>query len=163
MKILLLLRHAKSSWKDPDLPDFNRPLNGRGRRAAKTIGRYIKENDLEPELVLSSPAVRARETIDIALRAARLRVEVRYDERIYEADAQRLMEVISQIEENLTSVMVVGHNPGIEELLRLLTGCSEHMATAALAKIRFSEPDKWSKIAAVKGSLELIKPKEIRD
>ena len=162
MKILMLLRHAKSSWKDVSLSDFERPLNGRGRKAAETIGRYISRNRLEPELVLSSPAVRARETIGIVVKAAKLRAEVRYDERIYEADPERLMEMVSQIEENLTSVMVVGHNPGIEEFLELLTGSSEHMATAALAKISFSEADKWSKVSTGKGSLEqIVRPKGI--
>ena len=77
MKILMLLRHAKSSWKDTSLSDFDRPLNGRGRKAAETIGRYLRNNGLEPELVLSSPAVRARETIGIVARAARLQAELR--------------------------------------------------------------------------------------
>jgi phosphohistidine phosphatase len=162
MKILMLLRHAKSSWKDTSLSDFERPLNERGRKAAETIGRYIRKNGLEPELVLSSPAVRARETIGIVVKAARLQAELRYDERIYEADSLRLTEVVSQVDEDFTSVMIVGHNPGMEELLELWTGYSEHMVTAALAKIQFSEADKWSKVSAAKGSLELmIAPKEI--
>ena len=94
--------------------------------------------------------------------AAKLATELRYDERIYEADALRLLEVISQIEENFNSVLLVGHNPGMEELLELLTGCSEHMSTATLAQIYLKGVDKWSKVSQGKATLELIvKPKQI--
>ena len=162
MKILLLLRHAKSSWKDKYQRDFDRPLNDRGKKAAETIGQYIRKEGISPELVLSSTAVRARQTTDIVLRAARLQSELRYDERIYEASPSRLMEVISQIDEKLSSVLLVGHNPGMEELLNLLTASSEHMATATLAKIRLDGADKWTRIAAGKGNVDLIiRPREI--
>ena len=162
MKILLLLRHAKSSWKNKSLKDFDRPLNERGKRDAKAIGRLIRKEEIVPDLVLSSPAVRARETTAIVLATAKLATELRYDERIYEADALRLLEVISQIEENFNSVLLVGHNPGMEELLELLTGCSEHMSTATLAQIYLKGVDKWSKVSQGKATLELIvKPKQI--
>ena len=161
MKILLLLRHAKSSWKDKGLKDFDRPLNERGKRDAKAIGTLIRKEEIVPDLVLSSPAVRARETTAIVLATAKPATELRYDERIYEADALRLLEVISQIEENFNSVLIVGHNPGMEELLELLTGCSEHMSTATLAQIYLKGVDKWSKVSRGKATLELIvKPKQ---
>jgi phosphohistidine phosphatase len=161
MKTLVILRHAKSSWKDASLQDFNRPLNSRGKRAAEVIGRFIRKQKLKPDLVLSSPAVRARETIDIVLKSARLQVELRYDERIYEADPMRLLEVISQVEEDRKVVLLVGHNPGLEELLKFLTGQPEHLPTAALVKITLGT-DKWSEISAKKGKLEwLVKPKEL--
>src|SRR5215203_2254928 len=122
MKTLFLLRHAKSSWRDQTLPDFERALNGRGERAAEDIGRYLKTKSIVPELVLSSPAVRARDTLAIVSKAAKWTTEVRYDQRIYEASGLRLAEVLSQIEDDRNVVMMVGHNPGMEELLTLLTG-----------------------------------------
>ncbi len=162
MKILLLLRHAKSSWKDESLSDFERPLSERGKKASQAIGRYIRKQKMMPDLVLSSPAVRARETTGIITTTAKLTAEIRYDQRIYEADALRLVHIISQIESNFGSVLLVGHNPGIEELLGLLTGSSQHMPTAALAKIRLEGANDWSEISQAKAILELmIKPKDI--
>jgi len=164
MKILLLLRHAKSSWRDEALSDFDRPLNERGKKAAHAIGRYIRKHKMMPDLVLSSPAVRARETTGIITTTAKLTAEIRYDQRIYEADPPRLVQVLSQIENNFCSVLLVGHNPGIEELISLLTGSSQHMPTAALAKIRLEGADDWSEISQAKAILELtIKPKEITE
>ncbi len=164
MKILLLLRHAKSSWRDEALSDFDRPLNERGKKAAHAIGRYIRKHKMMPDLVLSSPAVRARETTGIITTTAKLTAEIRYDQRIYEADPPRLVQVLSQIENNFCSVLLVGHNPGIEELISLLTGSSQHMPTAALAKIRLEGADDWSEISQAKAILELtIKPKDITE
>ena len=161
MKTLLLLRHAKSSWEDPTLQDFERPLNGRGREAAKRIGRYIKKRRLCPDLVLSSPARRAKETVKLVLNAAGMKVDVRYDERIYEAEPLQLVEVVSQAPADKSLVLLVGHNPGMEELLQLLTGHSERMPTAALAKIKFHIQE-WNMLVTAQGSLEgLVKPKEL--
>ncbi len=163
MKTLFLLRHAKSSWADSALADFDRPLNGRGKRAAEAIGRFMTKQKVDPDLVLSSPAVRARETIGIVIKAAQLTVEVRYDQRIYEAGPPRLLEVISEIEQERSEVLVVGHNPGMEELLQLITGRIEHMATGSLAKIDLKIA-KWSKAADHKGKLAwLVKPKELAE
>jgi phosphohistidine phosphatase len=161
MRTLLLLRHAKSSWKDASLQDFDRPLNIRGKSAAKLVGRFIRRQKLKPDLVLSSPAMRARETIDSVLESSGRSPEVRYDERIYEAGPLRLLEVISQVEEQLQVVLLVGHNPGLEELLELLTGQRERLPTAALAKITI-ETDEWTKVGDKKGRLDwLAKPKEL--
>jgi phosphohistidine phosphatase len=161
MKTLYLLRHAKSSWKNPELADFERPLNGRGKKAGETMGRLMANENICPELVLSSPAVRARETIEIVIRAAKLQTELRYDERIYEAGPMRLLEVISQVENERKSVMLVGHNPGMEELLQLLTGQAARMPTAALAKVSLKSL-KWSEAVKKKAALEwLIKPKDL--
>lgn len=163
MKTLLLLRHAKSSWKDTGLQDFDRPLNGRGKKAAEMIGRFIRKKRVAPDLLLSSPAVRARETIETVIKAAKLASELRYDQRIYEAGPLRLLEVVSQIEDERSTVLLVGHNPGMEELLRLLTDCVEHMATGTLAKIDL-KADKWSKVLEQKGSLDwIVKPKELAE
>jgi phosphohistidine phosphatase len=163
MKTLLLLRHAKSSWNDAGLQDFDRPLNGRGRKAAETIGRFIRKQRVAPDLLLSSPALRARETIETIMKTAKLQSELRFDQRIYEAGPLRLLEVVSQIEEDRSTVLLVGHNPGMEELLQLLTGSTEHMATGTLAKIDFKAAS-WSKVLEEKGSLDwIVKPKELAE
>src|ERR1051325_3345599 len=111
MKTLFLLRHAKSSWKDETLADFERPLNRRGKHAAETMGEYLKAKGVVPELILCSPAVRARETLALVTKAAKWATEVRYDQRIYEASGLRLAEVMAQIENDRKLVMMVGHNP----------------------------------------------------
>ncbi len=161
MKTLFILRHAKSSWKDDSLQDFDRPLNGRGRKAAELIGTLMKNKKLTPDLVLCSPAVRARETIQIVMKTARLPAELRYDQRIYEAGTLQLLEVISQIEEDKDSVLLVGHNPGLEELLQVLTSSVEHMATGTLGKIDLKAA-KWSKALEDKGTLDwLVKAKDL--
>jgi phosphohistidine phosphatase len=161
MKTLFLLRHAKSSWKDSTLQDFDRPLNGRGRKAGELVGAFIRKQNLTPDLVLSSPAVRARETIEIVLKAAKLQVELRYDQRIYDAGPLRLLEVISQIDEQKSAVLIVGHNPGIGELLEVLTGRLERINTGTLVKIHLATT-KWSKALERKGSLDwLVRPKEL--
>jgi phosphohistidine phosphatase len=141
---LYLLRHAKSSWKDTSLPDHDRPLAGRGRRAAKTIGRYLLDRGIEPELVLCSTARRARETlerIEPALGTAALCLE----DDLYAAGAPALLERLRRVPDPVTSVMLIGHNPGLEELAlglaRPSPTASELAAkypTGALATLEFS-------------------------
>lgn len=161
MKTLLLLRHAKSSWKDNDAKDFDRPLNQRGLKAAPVIGRLIRKRKLQPDLVISSPAERARQTIQLVLEAAGLKAELRYDERIYEASAARLFEIVSQIDDEAAVVMMVGHNPGFEELVEALTGEPLSLPTAALACIEL-DIEKWSKVRSGANQLSwLVKPKEL--
>lgn len=161
MKTVFLLRHAKSSWNDSSLQDFDRPLNVRGLRGAELVGTYIKKQKVLFDLVLSSPAVRARETIEIVLKTAKVQTELRYDQRIYEASPQVLIEVITQIEEEKSKVLLVGHNPGIEKLLEILTGAIVHVATGTLAKIDL-ETAKWSKALETQGNLDwVVKPKEL--
>jgi len=162
MKTILLLRHAKSSWKDASVKDFDRPLNQRGLKAAPAIGRLMRKRKLQPELVLSSPAERARQTTQLVLEAAGLKTEVRYDERIYEASAARLFEIVSQLDDEAEVVMMVGHNPGFEELLEALTGTGRSLSTAALACIEL-DIEKWNKVRAGENQLAwLVRPKELK-
>jgi len=161
MKTLYLLRHAKSSWKDETLLDIERPLNGRGRRASHIIGNFLKREKIVPDLVLSSSAVRARQTTDIVMAAAKLITDLRFDERIYEADPGRLLEVVKQIEKSKKIVLLVGHNPGLEEFLMLLTGSDETMPTGTLTKIVLKASN-WAGVADTGGTLEwIVKPKKL--
>lgn len=161
MKTLYLLRHAKSSWKDETLADIERPLNGRGRKASQTIGGFLKKQKVIPDLVLSSSAVRARQTTDLVMEAANLSSELRFDERIYEASAQKLLEVVKQIEKGKKNVLLVGHNPGLEEFLELLTGSAETMPTGTLSKV-ILRASSWAAVSDEGGTLEwIVRPKEL--
>jgi phosphohistidine phosphatase len=120
-KRLYLLRHAKSSWDDPGLADHDRPLAPRGRRAAKAIARHLSEQEIAPELVLCSTARRAQETfqrIEPVLGTPALRLE----RELYGASAGALLERLRDVPDAVGSVMLIGHNPGIEELALTLAG-----------------------------------------
>ena len=162
MKTLYLLRHGKSSWKDKTLLDVERPLNGRGRSASQNVGGFLKKKKIIPDLVLSSCAIRARQTTDLVMEAAKLRTDLRFDERIYEAGAQRLVEVVRQIEKSKETVLLVGHNPGLEEFLKLLTANVETMPTGTLSKVVLTASN-WTGIGDKGGTLEwIVKPKRLR-
>lgn len=155
------MRHAKSSWGDPSLADFERPLNERGRKAAPLVGRFMRRQRLRPDLVLSSPAERARQTAALVIESAGLAAPLRYDERIYEATPARLAEVVSQVAEAVGELLVVGHNPGLAGLLELLAGESRHMPTAALARVVL-DVEKWGRLRAGVGRVELfVRPKDL--
>jgi phosphohistidine phosphatase len=162
MKTLLLLRHAKSGKGDPSLEDFDRPLKERGKNDAQLIGKYVGKQQIKAELVISSPAERARTTAELVLKSAGLKIDLRFDKRIYEAAVCSLLKVISEIEDTANAVILVGHNPGFEELLEALTGEARDLPTASFACIELSV-EKWSKVRAGVGYLKwLVTPKELR-
>jgi phosphohistidine phosphatase len=161
MKTLLILRHAKSSWKDVSLSDFERPLNDRGRNAAPLVGGLIKEKRIKPDLVLCSPAERARETAALVLKSSKIECPLRYDQRIYEAGVSDLLEVISQVGVESRTLLIVGHNPGLDGLLERLTGDGRHMSTAALAQVSI-DIEEWGSILDHTGHLDwIVKPREL--
>ncbi|HKN82880.1 MAG TPA: histidine phosphatase family protein [Pyrinomonadaceae bacterium] len=163
MRTLYLLRHAKSSSSDGSLRDFDRPLKRRGREAAEQIGMRLGMEKLNEPLVICSPAVRTRETADLVLQSAGLRADERFDERIYEASLRDLVQVVAEIPDERQIAILIGHNPGMEELLTFLTGESRRIPTCALAKIQL-EVESWKDMNAGEGSLELlITPKELPD
>jgi len=161
MKRLFILRHAKSSWTDIDLADFDRPLNERGLQAAPFMGRYIAKEGHMPDAIVSSPAKRARETAELVKEHSGFEPEIGFDERIYEASPNTLREVASELPDTADSAMIVGHNPGIEGFIRHLTGQVEPMPTAALAVIEL-DIDSWGKIDHLSGRVvSVIRPKEL--
>jgi phosphohistidine phosphatase len=121
MKTLTLLRHAKSGWDDPVSRDFDRPLNPRGRRAARTVGREMRAQGLAFDLVLASPARRVVETLE-EVGAGFGAIEPGYDERLYLASTATLLEIIRAIPDEVERLLLVGHNPGLEELALWLSG-----------------------------------------
>jgi phosphohistidine phosphatase len=160
MKTLFVLRHAKSSWENPDWADFERPLNSRGLDAARFIGGLIYERGLQPQIIISSPAKRAKQTAVLVKEIAEVSKPVTFDERIYEASPLALFNLIREFDEKLESVLIVGHNPGFENLVRMLTGEPVAMPTAALARINLNI-ENWHDLETNSNELEfLIRPKE---
>jgi len=161
MKTLLLLRHAKSSWDEPALRDFDRPLAGRGKRDAPRIGKALAERGPLPELVVCSTAARTRATIKAVAKAARIEAEVQFEDVVYGASSAELVKLIRRLPGEKNCVMVVGHNPGLEDLVERLTGSSRRMPTAALACIEF-QVGGWDGIEDGEGKLAwLLTPKEL--
>ncbi len=160
MKTLYVLRHAKSSWDYADLADFDRPLNARGRTAAPFIGEVMERYGFAPDVILASPAVRTRETASLVKNAAGLDAEIKHEERIYEASPQTLRQVLAAAGEEFESLMIVGHNPGIEGFVQYLTGKLESMPTAALAVVDL-DIDRWEQTGSGRGRLRrIIRPKD---
>jgi phosphohistidine phosphatase len=163
MKRIYILRHAKSSWKDASLRDHDRPLAGRGRRAAKLIARHMREEGIAPELVLCSTAKRARQTlerIEPALGARSVKVE----EGLYGAGEHALLSRLQELPADVGSVLVIGHNPGLQDLALLLARPAPELEakfpTAALATLEFSSD--WQGLEP--GAAELVgfvRPREL--
>ena len=135
MKTLLLLRHAKSSWKDEELDDHDRPLNSRGKRDAPRMGQLIRDENLLPDVILCSSAKRCRKTAEHVIEASGYRSEMRTTGELYEADGEKLRQALASLADNPATVLLIAHNPGLEELLEALIGEYTPLTTAALAKI----------------------------
>ena len=138
MKTLLLLRHAKSSWKETELADHDRPLNKRGRRTAPLIGELLQAEDLIPDLILCSSAVRTHDTALLVAEACSYRGEIKQIHELYLAGPQAYVEVLRQVADEHERLLVVGHNPGVEMLIKALTGEATAMPTAALATMELA-------------------------
>jgi phosphohistidine phosphatase len=154
---LFLLRHAKSSWDDPLLDDFDRGLTNRGRKAARLISKWFSENGIQPDLVLCSDAVRARETLDLIQSAFGPGTTIKLEKPLYLASAGELLDRLRRIDDRVPSVLVIGHNPGLQELAMLLVPrherrpIEEKFPTAAIAWLRLSGP--WSALRPSEGDL----------
>lgn len=163
MKTLFLMRHAKSSWDDQSLADFDRPLNKRGGRAAPFMGKLIKDKGFDPSVIVSSPAVRARQTAALVKEAGKLRGILHFEPLIYEASPNALRQVVAGLKDTYESALLVGHNPGIEGFIRYLTGYLEPMPTGALAIIEL-RAGSWSEINDGCGDLQIVvRPREEMD
>jgi len=135
MRTLMLLRHAKSSHQDQRLADHDRPLTKRGQRDASRMGALLVDNDMLPDLMISSTALRTRETTERVTAAAGFRGPVHFSEELYLAGPKELVRAIAAQPATRSTVLVVGHNPGLEELLLALTQCDESLPTASLTRI----------------------------
>lgn len=170
MKTLTLLRHAKSTWDDPVERDFDRPLNGRGRRAAHRMGRYLKDEGLAFDQVVASPALRVQQTVVGVEDGYGAPLAALYDRRIYMASASTLLDLVHGLDDRHARVLLVGHNPGLEDLVLMLVpqgagGFRDEVEikypTATLAELRF-DTNQWAAIAERSATLaRLMRPREL--
>ena len=157
MKTLLILRHAKSSWKHPELSDHDRPLNKRGKRDAPKIGHLLKEKDLVPDLIISSTAVRAEKTAKMVAKASKYKGNVTLTDSLYAAGPDAYIDILRNLQDKYNTVLVIGHNPGVEELVNILSGEEDHiMPTCALAHVRL-DIQSWSDIVQMTGKGRLVR------
>ena len=162
MRTLLLLRHAKSSWKHPELPDHDRPLNDRGKRDAPRMATLLAELRLRPDLIVSSTAKRARRTAEAVAERCAHEGLVRLDRRLYLADPGAIVDVVHEVGGRSPRILLVGHNPGLEALVVRLTGYVEPLPTAGLAHVDLPIRGWKSLRLTTRGRLvNLWRPKEI--
>ena len=171
MLTLSLLRHAKSSWKNPALPDRERPLNARGMSDAPAMGRAMSERGIEPELVLCSSAQRTVDTLALVLPELKIEPEVVYEDALYQASPDDMLGMLRGLQPGARNVLIVGHNPEIQALALGLVGAgpkdlrnrlAEKYPTGGLAVINFTAGF-WSSVDAGSGSLSLfLTPRDIR-
>ena len=170
MKTLTLLRHAKSTWDDPVARDFDRPLNRRGRQAARTVGREMRAQGLSFDQVIASPAVRVIETLADVADGYGADLQPRFDQRIYLASVATLLELVQEAEQGAERLLIVGHNPGLESLALLLSreGADNFRSeiavkypTATLAEIELSV-EHWSEVTEGLGTItRFIRPRDL--
>jgi phosphohistidine phosphatase len=170
MKKLALFRHAKSDWHDAKVRDFDRPLNDRGRKGAKIMGRHILKYGQRWDRIIASPAVRSAETIEIASRGASGLLPINWDRRVYLASSATLIDVLREQDAALGAVLLVGHNPGLEDVIFDLVpddGTSplrdvveEKFPTAAFAVLEL-DIDDWADLA--EGSARFVHLTRPRD
>ena len=168
MKTLTLLRHAKSDWDDPDQRDFDRALNPRGKRAAETVGRHLRSLGWTFDAVFASPAERVRETLDLLSLGYGERLRPHWERRIYLASAPGLMDVLGDVPDDPASVLLAGHNPGLEDLVLTLAADGEGTAeveekfpTASVARL-ILDVDGWADLADGCGRLEsFVRPRDL--
>jgi phosphohistidine phosphatase len=167
VRTLSLLRHAKSSWADPTLPDPKRPLAARGRRDAKLIAKHLRRLGFEPELVLCSSAARTRETLDL-VRPAFGTSTVRLEKRLYAASSDELLERLRLVPDAVASVLLIGHNPGLQELALVLAAGGDELErlrakfpTGALATLVLATT--WHRLTPADAMLSAyVVPKQLR-
>lgn len=170
MVTLSLFRHAKSSWNNPGLDDFDRPLAPRGVKAAPRMGRYMASEGLEPDIVLCSTAVRARQTLELAAAEWNSSPEIRFESGLYHALSADMLRYVHELDDALRHAMLVGHNPGMHSLALDLCGAGSEaelegvrfkFPTAALAVIDFDRP--WAALTAGEGRLRsFVVPRELK-
>jgi phosphohistidine phosphatase len=169
VKTLTLLRHAKSGWDDGVQRDFDRPLNAKGKRAAVSMGRHIRAEGLRFDHLVASPALRVAETLEAFASGYGRLPEVVADRRIYMASAATLLEVVCDLPPSADAALMVGHNPGLEDLVLMLVpgggtprdAVEEKYPTASVAELRFAV-ENWAAVKAGGGVLvRFVRPRDL--
>lgn len=170
MKTLTLLRHAKSDWSDSVTRDFDRPLNDRGKRAARLMGEWAKRQGMDFDLIIASPAVRVTETLDLFLDGYGRAVDTRWDRRVYLASSATLLDVLRELPDDRDRVLMVGHNPGLEDLVldtvpelpdqTLRNDVEAKFPTASVAILDFST-EQWRGAGKPACLRQFIRPRDL--
>jgi len=164
MKTLFLMRHAKSSWKDDSLDDHERPLKKRGKKDIKLIAKIMKKNNFDPDLIITSSAIRAKDTADLLAEALGYKGKIIVSDDLYMGEPADYMKILKNIKDKYNSVLMVGHNPGLEAYLQIIDGEIEALPTAGLGHLVLAIED-WSEITLeTMGDLVgFWKPKDLRE
>ena len=162
MKTILFMRHAKSSWDNQGLADHDRPLNKRGVSAAKKMGMFMNDSEVQPEVIISSTSKRTRETIKYFLQTISFSGDIYYTRELYHGGQEEMIDAIKEFAADTNCVLVLGHNPGMEDAVEDFSGEYERMPTASIAQINFSIND-WQEMSdSISGMLiDVWRPKEI--
>ena len=162
MKTLILMRHAKSTWKEKKVDDYDRPLSKRGKKDAPRMGELLKEHNLLPDLIIASTSVRTHETVDLVIEASRYRGNICLFSDLYMGEIDVYFTHIRQLSDEVNTLLVIGHNPSLESILQLLTGKVESLPSGAVAHIQLPV-DCWKDLNFEQtGTLvNFWKPKEI--
>ena len=171
MLTLSLLRHAKSSWKDPTIPDHDRPLNARGKTEAPLMGKAVAKHGLAPDLVLCSTARRTRDTLELVLPELKKEPKIVYEDGLYHGTPQEMLDLLREVPPSASQVLLVGHNPELQSFaLDLIGSGAKHLKdrletkypTAGLVVLRFQAGD-WKDVAVNSGKLELfLAPSDVK-
>lgn len=164
MKTLLILRHAKAKRTDSDIDDHERSLNKRGKKDAPKMGRLLRDEELLPDLIVSSSARRCRKTAEQIIQHSGYRGETRLVGELYEAGANDLREFLSRLDDRFQRVLMIGHNPGLEEFVEPAVEAYTPLSTAALAQLELAI-ETWCDLSAdTRGSLiKVWQPGEVED
>lgn len=164
MKTLLIMRHGKSSWKHKDLEDHERPLSKRGLRDSRMMADIIQEKELIPQVILASSSVRTTQTAQIFSEETGYRGEIFTLDSLYLAEAEAYIHELKRLSDDYERVMVIGHNPGLESLLQMITGRIEALPTGVVAYISLPITH-WEEIngESVGELVQIWKPKELRE
>ena len=157
------MRHAKSSWKDSDIPDHERPLKKRGVKDSERMGKMLKSKKLVPDIILSSTAERSKMTAEILAKSSKYKGKIQYLDSLYMAEPSNILEAIEEYGDGSDVVVLIGHNPGMEAFVQILTGKVESLPTASVAYVT-AKVDDWKELADEdKAKLKkLWRPKDLR-
>ncbi len=163
MKRLLIMRHAKSSYKDTDLTDHERPLKKRGKNDAQLMGKLLKSKKIVPDLILCSTAERAKETAELLADSMKYKDKIVFSDALYMAEPSDILAEISSHAKKQKTLMVIGHNPGSEALVQILTGKVESLPTASIAYVT-AKIDDWHAVEKSDGLKlkNLWRPKDLK-
>lgn len=162
MKNLLLMRHAKSSWKNHSLSDHQRPLNKRGKKDAPRMGKHLREQGINLDVILCSTAKRARATAKGLLTEYTFEGDLFHIDDLYHASFETFITLLNQLPESIDTAMIIGHNPGMDTFLEMICDNYEHMPTASVAHVKFLVK-RWAELRGITSGelINLWKPREI--